>query len=455
MRLAFLNRSEELARLSRLLDRREGSVAVIYGHRRLGKSRLLREALARRRHVYYVGDERDGVLQRTSVATEVGRLIQGFDRVSYPDWAALFDRLWGHPDAPAVLALDEFPALVAAAPELPSILQKRVDAGGAVHLVLAGSSQRMMQGLILDRSAPLFGRASEILKIRPLAAGWIASALRLTDTRAVVEAYALWGGVPRYWELAAEYPDTTAALRALVLNPLGVLHEEPAGLLLDDMRDTAQATSILSLIGRGCHRLSEIAGRLEKPATSLTRPLRRLVDLELVRRDIPFDTPERTGKRSLYRIADPFLRFWFGFVEPHRSLLESRRLAPVERFIARSFPAHVAGVWEDLARESVPVLRCHGRDWKPAARWWGPGTDRKPLEIDIVAESIEGSALLVGEVKWGEEDAERLLSELRRKAERLPITRDREVLFALWLAKRPSRRSVPVYSPDQVMRGLR
>jgi hypothetical protein len=237
MRLAFLNRSEELARLGRLLDQREGAVAVLYGRRRLGKSRLLREALARKRHVYYIGDKRDGVLQRASLATEVGRLVQGFDRVTYPDWAALFDRLWDHPDAPVVLALDEFPALVAAAPDLPSILQKRVDVGGAVHLVLAGSSQRMMQGLILDRSAPLFGRASEILKIRPLAAGWIATALRLNNARDSVDAYAVWGGVPRYWELAADYPDTATALRTLVLSPLGALHEEPAGLLLDDMRD--------------------------------------------------------------------------------------------------------------------------------------------------------------------------------------------------------------------------
>jgi uncharacterized protein len=324
-----------------------------------------------------------------------------------------------------------------------------------VHLVLAGSSQRMMQGLILERSAPLFGRASEILKIRPLAAGWIADALCLDDARAAVEAYALWGGVPRYWELAAEYPDTAAAVRALVLSPLGALHEEPSGLLLDDMRDTAQATSILSLIGLGCHRLSEIAGRLEKPATSLTRPLRRLVDLGLVRRDTPNGTPAQAGKRSLYRIGDPFLRFWFRFVEPHRSLLENGRLGPAERFIARDFPGHVAAVWADLARESVSVLRCHGRDWKPAARWWGPGTDRKPLEVDVVAENLEGNALLLGEVEWAEENAERVLSELRRKAERLPIARGREVLFALWLAKRSPRRSVPVYAPEQVLRALR
>jgi len=46
------------------------------------------------------------------------------------------------------------------------------------------------------------------------------------------------------------------------LSPLGALHEEPARLLRDDLRDTAQAATLLGLLGQGCHRPSEFAGRL-------------------------------------------------------------------------------------------------------------------------------------------------------------------------------------------------
>src|SRR6185436_4740364 len=137
-------------------------------------------------------------------------------------------------------ALDEFPSMVAVAPELPSLLQKHLDRASesGIHLLLAGSSQRLMQGLALDRTAPLFGRAREILKIAPLRAGWIQRALRLRDAAQAVEAYAVWGGVPRYWELAGDHPDLATAVRTLVLSPLGVLYEEPSRLLLDDLRDT-------------------------------------------------------------------------------------------------------------------------------------------------------------------------------------------------------------------------
>jgi len=459
MKLPFLDRDEETARLARLIESREGSLGVLYGRRRCGKSRLLREVLPPERSIYYVGDEREGPLQRTSLAAEIARLLPEFDRVTYPDWDSLFARFWSEADPRTVLILDELPALVAEARELPSVLQKHIDRypERGLHLLLAGSSQRMMQGLVLDRTAPLFGRAREILKIAPLRAGWIQRALHLDDPVQAVEACAVWGGIPRYWELAGDHPDLATAVRSLVLSPLGVLYEEPSRLLLDDLRDTAQATSILALIGQGCHRISEIAARMAKPATSLARPLERLMEMDLVVREMPFGTSVRSSKRTLYRIADPFLRFWFRFVQPDRSRLEARQIAAVERDIAARFPHHAGEAWEELARESVPVLDYFGKTWGPASRWWGPGLDRQPLEIDLVAESQGRDALLVGEVKWASpDDPARLLQELERKVARLPFIEGREVFMALWL-KAPvrGRLSRQVMSPKQVLAGLR
>ncbi len=459
MKLPFLDRDEETARLTRLVESREGSLGVLYGRRRCGKSRLLREVLPPEKSIYYVGDEREGTLQRTSLASEIARLLPGFDRVTYPDWESLFARFWSEADPGTAMVLDELPALVAEARELPSVLQKHVDRypERGLHLLLAGSSQRMMQGLVLDRTAPLFGRAREILKIAPLRAGWIQTALHMDDPVQAVESYSVWGGIPRYWELAGDHPDLATAVRSLVLSPLGVLYEEPSRLLLDDLRDTAQATSILALIGQGCHRISEIAARMGKPVTSLARPLERLIEMGLVVREIPFDASARSNKRTLYRIADPFLRYWFRFVQPDRSRLEARQTAAVERDVAARFPHHAGEVWEELARESVAALGCFGKSWGPAGRWWGPGLDRQPLEIDLVAESASGDALLVGEVKWASpDDPARLLQELERKAARLPFAEGRQVFTALWL-KTPVRGPLgrQVISPQQVLAGLR
>ena len=438
MRLEFLNRERERFRLRRALSSSDGSLVCLYGRRRCGKSRLVLEALKDMTAVYYVGDEREGALQRRSLARAIAGVIPGFEQVEYPGWDVLLDRWWSQAPPGAVLALDEFPALAAAVPALPGLLQKRVDADTerGIGLILCGSSQRMMHGLVLDASAPLYGRAREILKIEPLEPRFIMPALGLSNPFRALEAWATWGGVPRYWELARDHRSHWGAVRDMVLDPLGVLHQEPRRLLLDDMREMTQASSLLAVIGQGRSRVSEMARRLEKPTTSLARPLQRLIELGLVARQLPFGASRRKSKQSLYRISDPFLAFWFRYVDPHRSRLAMGQVEAVERRIRGAFPQHLGLAWEQLARESVARLTISGRSWQPAQRWWGAGTDREPLELDVVALSDDESAMLVGEAKlklkagdW-KHHREKLLRNIRR----FPFAEGRKIVTCLWYA---------------------
>ena len=69
--------------------------------------------------------------------------------------------------------------------------------------------------------------------------------------------------------------------------------------------------------------------------------LARLVELGLVQRDVPFGESHRGGKRSLYRVADPFLRTWYRFVEPNRSRLEAGDIEAVEHDIDAKWSSHL------------------------------------------------------------------------------------------------------------------
>jgi len=292
----------------------------------------------------------------------------------------------------------------------------------------------MMQGLVLHRSAPLYGRATEILKIEPLSAGWLAHALKL-DPVAAVEAYSVWGGVPRYWELAGGYKDMDSAVKSLVLDRFGVLHEEPLRLLFDDMHGGVQLYSIMSLIGTGCHRVSEIAGRLGKPMPSLMRPLAQLCELGYVRRDIPFGEDHKNSKRSLYRLQDSFLKFYFRFVLPYTSALAQGVYAESQHAWRNARVHHVAACWEDLSRISVPWLNLSGQKWGVASQWWG--TAGGPVEFDVVALSLDGRELLVGECKWMEKkeviDVDNIAARLRDKACAIPAAKGRRIVTACWL----------------------
>ncbi len=443
---------DEQRRLGRFMAAGDSRLAVLYGRRRCGKSTLAQRMCAAG-DVYALVDKREAALQIQALASEIARVVPEFDAARYPSWDALFTSMEARVER-ANLVLDEFPYLAASAPELPSVIQRHLDRPGPrrLRLVLCGSSQRMMRGLVLDRSAPLYGRAQEILRLTPLRPGWISEALGVQGA-AAVEAWAVWGGVPRYWELAQHYPSLREAVRDLVLHRHGVLHDEPQRLLLDDMRSATQASTLLALVGAGCNRLSEIAARMGKPAGALTRPLANLIDLGYLRKEVPFGEDERASKRTIYRIDDPLVAFWFRFVQPARTLLQRDLLEPVEAGLRAALPQHCAGAWEVLARESVPHLRIGGIGWGVASRWWGNGREG-PLEFDVVAESLDGDSVLVGEAKWtSRPDVPRWRAQLRARVESAPFVRGRRVVCALWVKDGPEGEDV--FTPASVMPALR
>ena len=432
MRLHFMNRTRELTKLTRVLGSSDPSLVVIYGRRRCGKSTLLQH-IAKETDIYFLADQQEAPLQIQALAVETGRTIPGFGQVNYPSWEILLSALQRQAKRGIILILDEFPYLVQKSPELPSIIQKLIDnQQNKTNIIICGSSQRMMQGMVLDASAPLYGRAMEIIKVRPLEPGWIKEALPLNSIEAI-EAYSVWGGVPRYWELAKTYRNQEEACKELVLDRDGVLHDEPMRLLLDDMRGASQPHSILSLIANGSNRLSEIAGRLGKPATSLTRPLANLIELGYIKRDHPFGESPRSSKKTIYRLKDPFLLFWYRIVLPNHSLLERDLVDEVYAESQNHFKAQAAEIWEEMARKSTAHLSIANIRWKPAQRWWGHGRDGKNMEIDIIAESLDNKFLLFGEVKWEEKtDIKTTISKLKKSVANFPKQTDKKVILAVW-----------------------
>ncbi len=400
----FIDRIEEMGRLDRLMASKEGGLAVIYGRRRIGKTRLLLEWSARHSGLYTVADQSAAKVQRRYFAEAVARYLPGFADVDYRDWRGLLERLAREASAAAFrgpFIFDELPYLVTVSPELPSVFQRWIDheakAAGLV-VAVAGSSQRMMQGLVLSRDAPLFGRAREILGLEPIEATYLHQVFEPKDGIELAELYTAWGGVPRYWELAAEVGSSVVdQIDQLILDPMGPLHREPDRLLLEEVPSAMETRPVLDAIGAGVHRVSEIGGRLGRPATSMSRPLERLVEIGLVRREVPFGESEKKTKRALYKIADPFSRLWFRVVAPHRGALAASPRAVRRQILERFWRNLAALAWEELCRSRLAQLgEIDGRSWGPASRWW---RGAQP-EWDVVSSSLDGGRLLLGEAKW-------------------------------------------------------
>ncbi len=377
MELDFVNRTRELAELD--AHAREGGLLVVFGRRRVGKTRLLTHWLRRRAGLYSQAIEAAVPQQLQQVLEDVGH---GFSTPvtprSFGELLALLDVERGD----FVLCLDELPYLVASDPTLPSVLQRWLDHRKKKRssLILSGSSTRMMNDLFLNRSAPLFGRARKIIDVAPMSYPAFCRACgQNPSSKDSFIRFSMVGGVPKYWELVRRSQSPSQLADELFFGASPAMEFEPSRLLKDEGIAGLSAPAVLEAVGRGAHKPSEIAGRLGVPQTSLSRLFSVLLDARLLTRELPFGESLRTTKRTLYRIGDPTLRFWFQVYSPHRSRWRTYGKAERDKLLHD----HASTIFEDQLRAR----------WPEGGRYW-----EADVELDLVRE--ERGRLVVSEVKW-------------------------------------------------------
>jgi hypothetical protein len=376
----FVDRDAELRELDAAA--RRGGLLVVFGRRRVGKTRLLRQWLQARDGLYSQAIEAQRDLQIQQVFADLRPQLE--TQLVPKAWAELFEilslqkRRW-------VLCLDEFPYLTAVDASLPSQLQKWLDHSlpRGCLLIVAGSSTRMMNDLFLHRAAPLYGRARKLLHVQPMdyAAFCDACSLRPGDPDSF-ERFTCVGGIPKYWEFVEAGQDAVALAESLYFDYAPYMEQEPHRILRDEGINGLNAVAVLEAVGRGAQRPSEIASRLGTAQTNLSRLLQQLLDTSVLTRELPFGESVRSTKKVLYRIQDPTMRFWFQVFSPHQSRWRTYSAAEKRKLIHD----HAATVFEDVCRARFPG----------AQRYW-----ESNVELDLVAtDPADRRRLLVAEVKW-------------------------------------------------------
>ena len=416
VRLSFVNREAELAELDEAAAR--GGLLVVFGRRRVGKTRLLRHWMDGRGGLFSQALEGPVEMQIGQVFEDIRDQLE--TRIEPRSWQDLLEIL-SLQKKPWVLCLDEFPYLTARDESLPSRLQRWLDHGipEGCLLILSGSSMRMMHDLFLHRTAPLYGRARKLLQVGPMDYQAFCLACGLDSTEVgTFEKFACVGGIPKYWEFVEPGASAVALAESLFFDFAPYMEQEPKRILHDEGVFGVNALAVLEAVGRGASRASEIAARLGTAQTNLSRLLQQLMDASVLSRDLPFGESSRTSKRTLYQIQDPALRFWFSVHSPHRSLWNTYPMEKKNLLIHR----HAASVFEDWCRSRYPG----------AGRYW-----EKHLEIDLVGpDPDDPDRLLVGEAKWTElsqSERETVLRELKDKWARCALrTRHRDVRFEVF-----------------------
>ncbi len=424
--LVFVDRESELAFLETTWRSERAEFIVVYGRRRVGKTALLRAFCENRPGVFWVASLSSEALLRRSFTDAVWQTDHpgaGTAGYSYESWERAFLALGELAvDRRMVVVIDEFPYLANADPSIPSILQKVWDEHlqhTRLMLILCGSHIGMMERELLEYRAPLYGRRTGQIHLRPLPLRATTALFPNYDAVQQIETYAVLGGIPAYLTQWDHRQPLLVNIEQRILNPASYLYLEPQFLLREELHEPRNYFALLQAIAQGKARLNEISLATGMQSGPASRYLAILQDLHLVERRVPVTErqPDKS-RRGIYRLRDPFLAFWFRFVAPHFSTLEGGHTAPIARLVADELSQFTGPVFEDLCREWMTEQAALQRlPFVPQriGAWW---TNEE--EIDLVAVGEE--AILVGECKWtGRPVGTNLLDDLKRKAHVLAI----------------------------------
>lgn len=432
----LIDREQELASLDQAAARAASGTAqliVVWGRRRVGKTFLLSHFAGDRRAVFF------GATQQAE-AVELGRLADAVRRGlgeqaanlaggGFTSWEAalrFFAALAS--EEPLTVVLDEVPYLVASTPGFASIVQAvwdHVPAGTRLTLVLCGSAIGMMEAMIGARGA-LRGRPTLTLRLSPFDPVHARAFIPALEPAAFVEAYAACGGYPMHLRAWDPNASTEANLLRLAGAAGGILLEDAASMLAEELTHPGGYTRVLAAVGRGRTRFAEIAA---ESGQRVERPLEILIRAGLISRSLPVGAPR--GARPSYEIADPYLAFWFGVLYSDIPQIEAGQGSAVLSRKNPSWQRHLGAVFEDLARLHARRLALSGALPSDLVidRWWA--SSGEPCEVDVLGLRGARTALL-GEARWQTRPlGARDLAQLRRKAARAPRAVESPI-FALW-----------------------
>ena len=428
----FVDREEEMMTLQSEYERPGSSLVILYGRRRVGKTALISEFIKGKNALFFLASEESEAQNRTAFKEKAAdftgnELLRQFDAKS---WDILFQTIMQTPfQEKPIIVIDEFQYIGKSNPAFPSIFQRIWEEqlkDRSVMVILCGSLISMMESQTLSYSSPLYGRRTAQIRLKQIPFRYYHEFFPDKSPRELVEYYSVTGGVPKYIEFFSESNDIYHAIQKNILNRSGYLYDEPHFLLQQEVSEIGNYFSVIRAIAAGNSKLSAISTVLEVKSTNLTKYLKTLIDLDILEREVPVteENPEKS-KKGLYKIKDNYLRFWFAFIYPNMSFIESGNSAIVLDKIRKSMVSgHTAFVYEDVCREQMWKLNANGSwpfHFSKIGRWWDSRN-----EIDIAAIDPDGSNLILGECKfWQEPVGSNILYALEQKAATVGWRKDR------------------------------
>lgn len=354
----FVHREKELKEIN---DELEGTSRriVIYGKRRVGKTTLLKKVMESKQNCIYfacIQDTLDANLNLFHVL--LNKLINIPSYVSFTSFEQVFEYI-NSLNKKITIIFDEYPYLkkMNNSNRVDSIFQDIFDNySNNLNFIVCGSEINMMNELLVEGN-PLFGRFTKKIYIEELNYIEASSFYEQKSIMDKIAFYSIFGGSPYINSFIDKNDSLENNIKKLFLDEQSPVYNYADSLLISDAINNLQAKKIITYIGNGKKRYSEIENHVDIEKTGkIAKSLKSLVTIKLLKKTYPINK-YNDDKKAYYEINDNVLRFFYTYIFGKYSLIVSLGIDSFyDAYIKDSLVTYISFRFEEIVRNYYSLL---------------------------------------------------------------------------------------------------
>ncbi len=395
----LIGRTQELERLHGLYAAERSGIIVLYGRSGIGKTTLARTFMKDKDAVYYAA-------RRVTTEEQFLCMKKEWQAADAADFYEALTAVYAlkKSEGKLVFVFDEFRNLLEDSSEfLTSFLRFYAEhhGDGSLLVLFLSSSVSWVEN---EMSAVLGGAARLLqgfIKLKEFSFMELAGYLKSSTVRDNIFTAAVLGKVPGYLRLWKESDSISENIIRLFMSEEAPLYAEAENYLKRELRELSAYNTILAALAQGKNKLNDIFEETGFSRAKISVYLKNLTEMDCTEKLFSFDTAEtKSVQKGLYRIREPFLRFWYRFVYPNLSEIAMGNGEQVyKNAVAPYLTEYVKEAFSDVCGEYLQVMNRYGQlegQYGTFGVWYG-----KTGKLDVVAKT-ENGRYLVGFCDSGE-----------------------------------------------------
>ncbi|NCN39471.1 MAG: ATP-binding protein [Candidatus Aenigmarchaeota archaeon] len=267
----------------------------------------------------------------------------------------------------------------------------------------------------------------------------------------LIKVFSITDGIPAYMLSMNPKLNFQENLKENVLNSGSFLCQEAEILLRQELREQSNYFNILKAIANSRNKYGEIVNFTELDKTLISKYLSTLILLHVIRKEFP-PTQKKETRNARYVFEDNYFNFWFRFIYPNKTLIESGKKNELEDAIKDDLNVYFSQAFEKICADFI--FESQAAAFNKIGRWW-----HKDKEIDIVALNEKMKDILFVECKWKDNvNPEKILENLKEKAKYVEWNNDkrkeRYAIFAKSFSKKIKNGDVLLFDLNDMKKML-